>query len=88
MTTSDVSDAWTEGARVAMVMCGDKRDSSLKSLVTNDKVTLRRGRTAHFTVRLLTYSLDNPARRIHQIILACGVLAAVCNVMRQLLHLA
>ena len=83
MTTSDVSDAWTEGARVAMVMCGDKRDSSLKSLVTNDKITLRRGRTAHFTVRLLTYSW-----RIHRIILACGVLAAVCNVMRQLLHLA
>jgi len=50
MTTSDVRDAWTEGAEVAVVLCGDKCDSSVQPLVTDDSLVLRRGCTAHFTV--------------------------------------
>jgi len=50
MTTSDVRDAWTEGAEVAVVLCGDKHDSSVQPLITDNKPILRRGRTADFTV--------------------------------------
>jgi len=53
MTTSDVRDAWTEGAEVAVVLCGDKRDSSVHTLMTDNKASLRRGRTAEFTVLTL-----------------------------------
>lgn len=50
MTTSDVRDAWTAGAQVAVVLCGDKCDSSVQPLITADSLVLRRGCTAHFTV--------------------------------------
>jgi len=50
MTTSDVKDAWTEDARVAVVLCGNKCDSSVQPLITDDSRALRRGRTAGFTV--------------------------------------
>jgi len=53
MTTSDVKDAWTEGALVALVLCGDKRDSSVQPLINDNKLSLRRGCTAHFTVLTL-----------------------------------
>jgi len=53
MTTSDIKDAWTEGAEVAVVLCGDKCDSSMQPLVTDNKRVLRRGCTVDFTV--LTY---------------------------------
>jgi len=47
VTTSDVKDAWTEGAQVAVVLCGDKCDSSVQPLTTD---VLRRGCTANFVV--------------------------------------
>ena len=50
VTTSDVADAWTEGAQVCVVMCGDKYDSSLLPLKTDNGRQLRRGCTAQFTV--------------------------------------
>jgi len=50
MTTSDVRDAWTEGAEVAVVLCGVKRDSSVQPLRTDNRQFLRRGRTGNFTV--------------------------------------
>jgi len=54
MTTSDVADAWTEGARVAVVLCGDKLDSSMQPLITDDNHALGRGSTADFTVLFTT----------------------------------
>ena len=59
VTTSDVRDAWTEGARVAVVLCGDKRDSLVQRLVTDDKRVLRRGCTAHFVVLSSSISLSS-----------------------------
>jgi len=53
MTTSDVKDAWTEGAQVAVVLCGEKCDSSFQPLITDDNRGLRRGCTANFMVGLL-----------------------------------
>jgi len=53
MTTSNVSDAWTEGAEVGVVMCGDKCDSSVQPLTADDSVVLRRSCTADFVVHNL-----------------------------------
>jgi len=50
VTTSDVRDAWTEGAKVGVVLCGVKRDSSVQPLRTDKKHVLRRGCTTNFTV--------------------------------------
>jgi len=57
MTTSDFRDAWTEGAEVGVVLCGDKRDSSVQPLITDNKLSLRRGCTAKFTVLALSQVL-------------------------------